>query len=121
MTTDRAKALLLLTAVVIAFVAITRFIQGRSPGIQQFRGVVRYPMLNLGGEGSSVKLGTTSGVFDLFLSPDLRRELNRVAKDGASVIVVGIAGKRGGIERREYDAIDVISIAPDVTATESLE
>lgn len=119
MHTKRGKTFLFFIAIPLALIGVMLLVQEQPAGMQQFRGIVRYPMMHIGGEGSRVMLVTTTEVYDLFLSPDVSRGWQGQAPDGAAVIVVGIPGKRHGMERHTYNAIDVTSIVPDVLSPNS--
>jgi hypothetical protein len=103
------KPILLLTAMVISLFVVT-LVQERASTPQQFRGILRCPRFNIGGEGSDLKLVTKSKAFDLLLSRELRRDLNLHGLNGKFVIVVGFSFTARGIERRPFNAIKVISI-----------
>ncbi len=86
--------------------------QFRSAEPKTFRGTLHYPMMNIGGEGSTAKLETAGGVYDLFFKtrqpPVIVDRLT-----GRRVMVVGHARNAHGIERRKYRAIDVIELTID--------
>jgi len=76
-----------------------------------FEGTLRYPMMNIGGEGSSAKLRTDHAVYDLFFDQGPNHALlDRLA--GKRVRVIGKPLRAHGSERRGYPAIRVIELTP---------
>jgi hypothetical protein len=93
-------------AVIGLVITALAFVQCRSSESAAFEGTLHYPMVNIGGESSSAKLETADGVYDLFFEsgPD-RARLDRLA--GKRIRVMGRPYRARGIERREYQAINV--------------
>ena len=106
------KLLVPLVAIAGLFILIP-IVQSRMAAPGEFRGILRYPMMNIGGEGSEAKLVTQHGAYDLYFTPNRGGDGSLRALNGKRVVVVGHPRVMHGIERHAFAAIDVVNLTPD--------
>ena len=85
----------------------------RPNGASEYRGSLRYPIAQIGGETTGVVLNTGSEWYELAIPPEIavRQPLDEL--DGRRVVVTGVLRVTSGIEVRERRIIQVKTLRRD--------
>ncbi len=92
---------------------LTPWIWQRADGVSEYRGTLRFGIVQIGGESTGVVLDTGSEWYELAVPPEVAVQQPPEELDGRRVIVTGVLRVGRGIEVRERRIIHVQTLRRD--------